>query len=492
MVGLNRSFSSSSPQSKSLECDYDFDPTYLYQAIEAKQWLHAIKYFSKPDAQKEACTWVVRKEINGKLRWRLLPLHAAIIFQSPVEVVELLLRAYCAGAQQKDDQGMLPLHLAFRSGSEWDVLEELLTAFPQATSVKDRKGRTPIQCASSKKFSVVELYTRIVASNERQKAVAESRHIIESRLTALKDTHTQGLTNLKTEWEKQESLLKEELEETQKALEVTTLRLEETTDFLTQKSSTEAELTEKLELVTDALQKANDKRFKEESEERIRTSKRMEVLQKANEELLNLVQNLIDQQSSLKSQLDEEGTQTHSHMTKTEKLLQDMQSRGEKALAESQKVRDTWRSRLTNSNAEATAKLKAIVEMASKSVELQAPNISPASSQCANTISKYRPDVRARMRAPSPPLPSPSSLKPVCGATTLTKHRSDVRALVRAPSPPVSSPPPLKPAMKTSSALQPGAKPGSPIISSASHLGTSTNPKLPSPLQLPISSHQTR
>mmetsp|Transcript_20724 Transcript_20724/g.31361 ORF Transcript_20724/g.31361 Transcript_20724/m.31361 type:complete len:470 (+) Transcript_20724:110-1519(+) len=468
MVVLNRSFSSSSPHGKSLECDYDIDPTYLYQAIEAKQWLHAIKYFSETDALKEASTWVVRKEANGKLRWRLLPLHAAIIFQSPVEIVELLLRAYSAGAQQKDDQGMLPLHLAFRNGSEWDVLEELLIAFPQATSVKDRKGRIPIQCASSKEFSVVELYTRIAASTERQKAVAESRHIIESRLTALKDTHTQSLTNLKTEWEKQEFLLKEELEEAQRALEVTTFRLEETTELLSQKSTTEAELTQKLELVTDALQMLNEKRLKEESEERIRMSKQMGVLQMANEELRKLVQNLIDQQSSLKSHLDSEGAQTQSHMTKTEKLLQDMQSREEKALGKSQKVRDLWRSRLTDSNAKATAKLRAIIEMASKSVDLQAPKPSFASSQGAKTLTLSRPDIRPLVRASSPTMISP--LKPANSATSLVKSRPDVRPLVRAPSPPVSSPPPLKPAMKTSSALQPS----SPIILSKTTTGTAT------------------
>jgi len=131
----------------------------------------------------------VRKESNGKLRWRMLPLHAALMFQAPFGVVEALLEAHPAAAAAKDDQGMLPLHLALRnfgstnielssskkmkssSGSKsrsssgnspsqqttssasssastndlWQILEELLTVFPAAVFSKDRKGRTPLQ-----------------------------------------------------------------------------------------------------------------------------------------------------------------------------------------------------------------------------------------------------------------------------------------------------------------------------------------------------------
>jgi hypothetical protein len=129
-----------------LECDYDLNPTVLYQAIEAKQWEYALSIFTKHEQEDQSATWVVRKETNGKLRWRLLPLHAAVIFGSPLSLIELLLADYPAAAQSKDDQGMLPLHLAFRNESNWDVIEELVTAYPAAVFVPDRKGRTPLQC----------------------------------------------------------------------------------------------------------------------------------------------------------------------------------------------------------------------------------------------------------------------------------------------------------------------------------------------------------
>lgn len=132
------------------ECDYDTSPTSLYQAIQARQWETVLSllltFDESPAIQQEIRTWVVRKEPNGKLRWRLLPLHAAIIFQAPFGVVEQLILHFPAATNCKDDQGMLPLHLVLRNHPlEWRVLEELVTAHPAAVFVKDRKGRTPLQ-----------------------------------------------------------------------------------------------------------------------------------------------------------------------------------------------------------------------------------------------------------------------------------------------------------------------------------------------------------
>lgn len=167
------------------ECDYDQAPTPLYQAIEARRWdqVHAVldqfaarmnqsTTFSGcmaavvPSAAtpplnaahptttttathpeiSPAAIWVIRKEPNGRLRWRLLPIHAAIIFQAPYTVIESLVQQYPAGVAAKDDQGMLPLHLVLRNQPiNWCIVEELLTAHPTAIFVRDRKGRTPLQ-----------------------------------------------------------------------------------------------------------------------------------------------------------------------------------------------------------------------------------------------------------------------------------------------------------------------------------------------------------
>jgi len=134
------------------ECDYDKSPTQLYRLIQNKDWnacLELLTIDPDDDVDLQACTWVVRKEKNSRLRWRLLPLHAAIIFQAPPAVVEGLLQVYPHAAACKDDQGMLPLHLALRNKPiHWESVEEIVTTNPAAVFVRDRKGRTPLQCAN--------------------------------------------------------------------------------------------------------------------------------------------------------------------------------------------------------------------------------------------------------------------------------------------------------------------------------------------------------
>eukprot|EP00567_Pseudictyota_dubia_P005644 CAMPEP_0197445870 /NCGR_PEP_ID=MMETSP1175-20131217/10978_1 /TAXON_ID=1003142 /ORGANISM="Triceratium dubium, Strain CCMP147" /LENGTH=158 /DNA_ID=CAMNT_0042976903 /DNA_START=122 /DNA_END=594 /DNA_ORIENTATION=- len=74
------------------ECDFDKNPTKLYLLIQDKKWDEAARRSS--ESPPEAYTWVSRRERDGKLRWRLLPLHAAIIFKAPERLVEALLCAY--------------------------------------------------------------------------------------------------------------------------------------------------------------------------------------------------------------------------------------------------------------------------------------------------------------------------------------------------------------------------------------------------------------
>ncbi|KAL3801085.1 hypothetical protein HJC23_002378 [Cyclotella cryptica] len=181
------------------ECDYDVNPPGLYSAVHKRQWglaLDRVKVFPE-----EASIWVYRMgveeggvgasgsasvEMNvtnsesrllsprnaysapsnnensysapsnnennaGQarkvLRWRMLPLHAAIIFSAPVALIKALLKTYPEGCSASDDQGMLPLHLAFRSQSSEEVVLLLLDCYPQAIEMADHKGRVPSQLA---------------------------------------------------------------------------------------------------------------------------------------------------------------------------------------------------------------------------------------------------------------------------------------------------------------------------------------------------------
>jgi ankyrin repeat protein len=126
---------------ETLECDFDKNPSDLYMCLMHKDWSNSIRRCVQHP--EEAKTWIYRKENTGILRWKLLPIHAAIIFNAPVPVIDTLLHAYAEGAGCKDDQGMVPLHLAIRMNSDHTVVENLVAAQPESVKAQDRKGRTP-------------------------------------------------------------------------------------------------------------------------------------------------------------------------------------------------------------------------------------------------------------------------------------------------------------------------------------------------------------
>ena len=149
-------------------CDYDTSATVLYELLESSSWERArARCRSHPE---ETRTWIVRKDKSLAVRWKLLPLHAAIIFQSPNYLVSAILEQYPAATHRKDDQDMLPLHLAFRHKHEdEDLLEILLVKFPKAVLLKDRRERVPLEHAREAKFSakLMRLYADSVTAASR-------------------------------------------------------------------------------------------------------------------------------------------------------------------------------------------------------------------------------------------------------------------------------------------------------------------------------------
>ena len=286
------SIPTSPSRNNTLECDYDVNPTYLYQAIEARQWKHARDFLEKNDqAHAQAATWVIRKETNGKLRWRLLPLHAAIIFGSPLEILELLLGEYPAAAQSKDDQGMLPLHLAFRNFQSWDILEELLTAYPHAISIKDRRGRTPLQCASSsfrKPASVLELYTHVAVTTERVTLNKKNQNALQAQIGALQESHVRTLEGLKGDWQERSLALEQELKDFETHYTELQALYNQAEEELSRKRELEHELTEKLRLVTEAL-----------------TMNENSGLQAENLQLRGIIEDLITKQADMQQVLNQ-------------------------------------------------------------------------------------------------------------------------------------------------------------------------------------------
>jgi hypothetical protein len=303
------------------ECDYDTNPTVLYQAIEAKQWDYAISLFTnrgninnnnnnnkkkKDDDEEEeeeaSATWVVRKEANGKLRWRLLPLHAAIIFGSPLKLIELLLMDYPLAAQCKDDRGMLPLHLAFRKQASWDVIDELLTIYPLAAFVSDRKGRTPLTCGVSKislpqqqqnntnnpnlnttviqpvgsgisgvngrlsdgssfrtVAGVLELYSQIVISGERKRVEQETRTLAQTSISQILDSHFRQLEAMRKKKESDKAETKQQTEQLERENKELQERLHTLENELAERDQSHLDMTKELQLTNDQLDLANER-----------------------------------------------------------------------------------------------------------------------------------------------------------------------------------------------------------------------------------------
>ena len=164
-----------SPRNKN-EVNFDINPTGVYVAVHTKQWQLAVDRVKI--YPREASTWVVRygnpdttndgaatvmsdgimtvasprsgvTMMRGQksIRWRMLPLHASLLFNAPIDVVKTLIKIYPAGCSAHDDQGMLPLHLAFRAGSSEEIVLLLLEKYPEAIERVDCKGRLPSMLA---------------------------------------------------------------------------------------------------------------------------------------------------------------------------------------------------------------------------------------------------------------------------------------------------------------------------------------------------------
>ncbi|CAJ1950047.1 unnamed protein product [Cylindrotheca closterium] len=140
------------------ECDYDNNPTQLYQLLEMKSWSQAMDFLveGKYDSStidnnvcripynKQVSVWVTRYDRNGiKIRWSHIPLHAAVIFGAPFTVIKKLVELYPDGVRCADDQAMLPLHLAFKHLTNVNSLRLVMNEFPDAIFTKDNRGRLP-------------------------------------------------------------------------------------------------------------------------------------------------------------------------------------------------------------------------------------------------------------------------------------------------------------------------------------------------------------
>lgn len=198
--------------------DFDVNPTKLYMYLQKKQWHKAIVRIE--EAPHEAQIWTYRKEDDGLgVRWRLTPLHGAIIFQSPTEVVEALLAIYPEATEFKDDQGSLPIHLAHKRGSSCTIVRLLLDTFPDCVDVRDRKGRTPKTMAVAsngpRQREFFYAYKTHMTSRKKAREAAriEAQQEFNNKLGEIKSSHRSDIETLERKSELEVKSLEKTVEE---------------------------------------------------------------------------------------------------------------------------------------------------------------------------------------------------------------------------------------------------------------------------------------
>jgi hypothetical protein len=167
-------------KSKAKEADYDSKPTALIKLIERKMWGQAkVRCIENPE---EAAIWMCRlQEVKdnksnkkSEVKWKILPIHSAIVLQAPVEMIEALVDAYPQGLRKGDDRDMLPLHMAFRLGASPETTAILVDSYPDALKKKDRKGHTPLHILKAYKRKYTKERAEKKSKRSKKDAPAES------------------------------------------------------------------------------------------------------------------------------------------------------------------------------------------------------------------------------------------------------------------------------------------------------------------------------
>ncbi len=185
------------------ETDYDTAPTDLFQALEARQFDYANEMFLQVYKQfnKDCKTWVIARGLNqnAQLRFRALPLHAALVFGAPAELVMKILNAYPNATRGRDVKGRLPVHLAFEHNAIEEVVASIIEIFPRGFFATDKKDKSPLDYvngnmkhASLKRFIPLILAQkvedeRVKWETELEAALAEQKVTLKSDKKYLED-----------------------------------------------------------------------------------------------------------------------------------------------------------------------------------------------------------------------------------------------------------------------------------------------------------------
>lgn len=119
----------------------------IISLIEQKDWNEVMLCIEiNPDKVRK---WNMQYDDNDLCLVKQLPIHAALMQNPPIEVIESLVKLFPAGLRMKDHAGRLPLHWACECGASSEVIETLLYSFPLSAGAVDNANLIPLNCAEN-------------------------------------------------------------------------------------------------------------------------------------------------------------------------------------------------------------------------------------------------------------------------------------------------------------------------------------------------------
>lgn len=129
----------------------DVNDSVLFQAIKQSNWEETRRLLKMKDAKETKTTTTTIDEATSSLvqdvdQYGNTPLHAALGYQAPDDILMQLLHIYPAATKVHGTEDWTPLHVASMWGCSTVVLTALITAHPHALDDAGQgglKGRTP-------------------------------------------------------------------------------------------------------------------------------------------------------------------------------------------------------------------------------------------------------------------------------------------------------------------------------------------------------------
>lgn len=217
------------------DLNYFKDSIELFKAIEDGNEADACGHLKKPT--NEADKWVVRKNTDGSVTWRRLPIHEACIRNPSILLLDALLKAAPEGVKALDACGRLPIHHCCVHGASEEVIMKLILAYPESIEAKDMWGKNPLDIAEvsrnenrNKICAMLSMdipyYYRRLIETEWKGYLKMEREKYDKKITTLEEKWSSKLENAEKTANKQQHELEKNIKNLSEELKDFTTKFE--------------------------------------------------------------------------------------------------------------------------------------------------------------------------------------------------------------------------------------------------------------------------